>query len=104
MDQMFLCLSNSRIVKDQEWDNVRLFLTNINTQLPELKNSFSLDFLEKGSPGSKFVSRSVQINWVGNNHLELEELFSIYSDAIRTLEITKPKIARPDKNVYKQSP
>ena len=70
--------------------------------LPELKNSFSLDFLQEGTPDNLYFShliihkllmflRKVIFRDLGHTYPSLGEIFDSYSNVLCVMELTKSK-------------
>ena len=105
---------------DHEYFNISQFLVEIRADLAELKGSYNLDYFEKPSVGNKFMSHLIVeklssqlkreiIYKTGRNYSTLNDIFESYSEAIRTLLLSRFPQEKPEQfsnrrnNKYKNS-
>ena len=59
VEQIFVVIDTVRLVRENDVFCIGDFSTEIKSLLYELKNSFSLDFLEEGTPGDRYFSHLI---------------------------------------------
>ena len=59
VEQIFMAIDTAMPVRENDVSSIRDFFSEIKSLLYELKNSFSLDFLEEGTPGNRYFSHLI---------------------------------------------
>ena len=100
VEQISVATDSVRPVRERGVSSIGYFLSEIKSLLYELKNYFSLDFLEEGTPGNSYFShlimhkllmflRKESFRALGHIYLSLGEIFDTYSNVLRVMELTK---------------
>lgn len=107
VDQIFSDILNSKPKFDNDFFDVRKFLTKSRADLYELASSFHMDFITSGSSGNRLMSHIIfqklpnllkreLVRISNSNYPSLESIFNNYQNLIRTLIKTsfrKPEVS-----------